>query len=148
MAITLRYVDRESGASHFKGLSSDTKGSGTLTLESGDTSKYSMGSTFTDEAGNVYTWYGAWVQTSFGGAVGVSGLGTSQIQVTAGTYAVTEILGFEVFNVGSAGNWSWTALNGGVATIGFGDMTVGIRPVHASTITVPTGGIAVLWIPS
>ena len=65
----------------------------------------------------------------------------------AGTYNATEILGFNVVNVGSAGNWVLTYVDGGVSTIAFGDMRADYWSAHLTEITIPTGGLAELFIP-
>jgi len=66
---------------------------------------------------------------------------------SAGTYDATEILGFNVVNVGSAGNWTLFYIDGGFSSIGFGDMREGYWPAHLSTIIIPTGGLAEIFIP-
>lgn len=63
------------GAYQFSGLSTDSKGTGSLTTESGQVIKYGRGSTFEDENGNIEKWSGTqWVQTHSGGSAKTSNI--------------------------------------------------------------------------
>jgi hypothetical protein len=82
------------------------------------------------------------------GAAHVTGLAskTTVGPETAGTYNATEIIGFNVLNVGSADSWVLTYVDGGVSTIGFGDMREDYFPSHLSSLLIPTGGVAEVFI--
>ena len=87
-------------------------------------------------------------QQIIGGAASVTGLATNAVVQGAGTYNATQILGYRVLVQGSA-NWSETPINGSAQTIPFAAQIIGaINPEHLSSITVGTGGSALLYIPS
>ena len=83
-----------------------------------------------------------------GGAAHVYGLARKVTTgpETAGTYNSTEILGFNVLNAGSADSWVLSYVDGGVSTIGFGDMREGYFPAHLASIVIPTDGVAEVFI--
>lgn len=67
----------------------------------------------------------------------------------AGTYSDTDILGF-VCSIAATGDWSITP-KGGTAVTGIdpGSFSAGgVYPIHATSITVGTGGEALLFIPA
>jgi len=94
---------------------------------------------------------GKWNQKArgTGGSLHVYGLSrkTTTGPETAGTYNTTEILGFNVLNVGDADSWVLTYVDGGVSTIGFGDMREGYFPAHLTSIVIPANGVAEVFIP-
>jgi len=78
----------------------------------------------------------------------VIGLATNGVLQSAGTYNSTSVLGYRVLVQGSV-NWSITLKNGSSLTIPFAAMIVGdILPENLVSITVGTGGQALLYIPS
>jgi len=90
----------------------------------------------------------AWVNISTNGAKHVSGLSTNAVIQGAGTYNTTEVLGYRVLVQGSA-NWAETPVDGTSQAIPFAAQIVGnINPEHLSSITVGTGGSALLYIPA
>ena len=81
-------------------------------------------------------------------AAHVTGLASKAVVQGAGTYNSTEILGYRVLVTGSA-DWSITTKNGAAVTIPVAAMVLGqVYPEHLTSITVGTGGSALLYIPS
>ena len=81
-------------------------------------------------------------------ALHVYGLARNWVVQAAGTYNTTEILGFICTTPGSG---DWTADPIGGASVGSIDPATftagGVYPMHAESITVGTGGEALLFIP-
>ena len=113
------------------------------------TGQLGIGNKFLSKNGDVHTWLGdGWVQTSFGGAAGVSGLAVNAVVQGAGTYNTTDVIGYRVLVQGSA-NWSVTPKDGTAQTIPQAAMIVGdVYPEHLTAITVGTGGSVLLYIPA
>lgn len=82
-----------------------------------------------------------------GGGGGGGGLAPNGVIQGAGTYSATAVNGYRVLVAGSA-NWSLTFSGGGVASVPAAAMTVGdVYPEALTSITVGTGGSALLYIP-
>jgi hypothetical protein len=85
---------------------------------------------------------------STNGAAHIFGLASKGVSQTAGTYNTTEVLGYRVVVAGT-GDWTAILKNGGTITIPAAAMILGeVYPEHLSSITVGTGGTALLYIPS
>ena len=87
-----------------------------------------------------------WQETN--GGAHVYGLARNLVVQAAGTYNTTEVFGFICTTPGS-GDWTIDPISGssvgGIAPTTF---TAGqVYPIHAESITVGTGGEAVLFIP-
>jgi len=109
----------------------------------------SRGDVYWDSSGNKYEYDGdSWNQVGTGGAAHVYGLARNCVVQGAGTYNATEVLGF-VCSVASSADWSITPKDGtAVTTIDKGTFAAGqTYPIHATSITVGTGGEALLFIP-
>ena len=79
----------------------------------------------------------------------INGMAKNIVVAAAGAYSATEVLGFICTTPGS-GDWSITPIEG-TAVTGIDPATFsagGVYPIHASSVTVGTGGEAVLFIPS
>ena len=106
----------------------------------------SKGWAMTDD--KIYEWDGdSWVLRSIAGAGVVYGLARNAVSQGAGTYNSTEIMGYRVVVAGT-GDWTINGVAGGAVTIAAAGMVVGqVYPEHLDSITVGTGGTAVLYIP-
>lgn len=83
-----------------------------------------------------------------GEAVDVNGLAVNMVLQGAGTYNSTDVLGYRVVVQGSA-NWTLDPKNGSSISVPQGAFVVGaVYPEHLDSITVGTGGQAILYIPA
>ena len=89
------------------------------------------------------------VKVSGEGAAHVYGLAQNLVVQAAGTYNTTNVLGF-ICTAPGTGDWTIDPVGGAsVGGIDAATFTAGqIYPVHAESITVGTGGEAVLFIPA
>ena len=89
------------------------------------------------------------IQEYHEGGQQIYGLARKIVSQSAGTYNTTEILGYRVITAGS-GNWSLTSVDGAAVTgiVPTGFVVGEVYPEHLSSITVGTGGVALLYIPS
>lgn len=89
------------------------------------------------------------LQKYTGGTVHVYGLARNMIRKTAGIYNNTEVLGYLVEAAPSADDTAITPVDGSeIAAINKEAFTEGqVYPIHASAITVGTGGEFLLFIP-
>jgi len=83
------------------------------------------------------------------GAAHVYGLGRNMVRQTAGTYNSTQVLGFLVEAQPSADDTAITSVDGAAVTaIDAATFIEGtVYPIHASSVTVGTGGEFLLFLP-